>query len=124
MTGPVIPNENISPSSAIISIAGNGQYERYLYIFSLNINLLFSSISSTIFAMLTSKIFLYENDMSPHFLCYSCSRTTPCQQDDKVCPVCSSTEGRILSDEEHKRQHEEGTIKLIDPRTGKAFKKK
>lgn len=62
--------------------------------------------------------------MSPHFFCYSCSRTTFCQKDDKVCPVCSSSEGRILSDEEHKTQHEKGTAKLIDPRTGKPFKKK
>jgi RNA polymerase subunit RPABC4/transcription elongation factor Spt4 len=61
--------------------------------------------------------------MSPYFLCYDCSRATPCQQDDRICPSCTSSNGRILTDEEFRKQYSDGVIHLIDPSTGKPFKK-
>ena len=62
--------------------------------------------------------------MPHYFLCYDCSHVDPCQQDNRVCPFCSSSNGRILSDEEFRRQYKKGTIHLIDPKIGKPFKKK
>lgn len=61
--------------------------------------------------------------MPKHFLCYDCSKVTPCDQNNHVCSFYSSSNGRILTDEEFRKQYNEGTIHLIDPRTGKPFKK-
>ena len=62
--------------------------------------------------------------MSPYFLCYDCSKVMPCQQETNICSFCSSSKGRILTDEEFNKQYDRGTISLINPSTGKPFKKK
>lgn len=57
--------------------------------------------------------------MSPYFLCYDCSRVISCQPDTTKCSSCSSSKGRILTDEEFKRDYNIGAIYLINSRTGK-----
>lgn len=62
--------------------------------------------------------------MSPYFLCYNCSKVAACQQNCKTCSFCSSSQGRILTDDEFNKQYDRGAINLINPSTGKPIKKK
>lgn len=61
--------------------------------------------------------------MSPYFICHDCSSVPSCQQDTKQCSSCGSSNGHIITDEEFKKGYEDGTIKLINPRTGKPYKR-
>ena len=62
--------------------------------------------------------------MSPYFLCYKCSKVLTCQKDATKCQSCSSSNGRILTDEEFNKQYDNGAIYMINPSTGKPLKKK
>lgn len=61
--------------------------------------------------------------MSPHFLCYECLGVPLCDSNTESCPSCGSKRGRLITDAEFREQYSTGAIRLIDPRTKKAFKK-
>jgi len=64
------------------------------------------------------------NKMPQYFNCFDCSRISPYKQNNNVCPLCGSKNGTTLTDEEFRRMDERGVISLINPSTGKPFKKK
>jgi Zn finger protein HypA/HybF involved in hydrogenase expression len=73
----------------------------------------------------TSSIYFERiENMSAYFYCSDCQHVSPDPKDNTKCPDCGSIKGRMMSDDEFNRKEDIGAINLINPSTGKPFKKK
>ena len=63
--------------------------------------------------------------MSAFFNCFRCSRVAPLlKPDEKMCPLCGSSNGEIVSSEKVTTGMKTGVFFNIDPKTGKRAKPK
>ena len=59
------------------------------------------------------------------YRCFSCSKVIPLMgATGEKCPSCGGTNGAVLSKERFDEGFKAGTIHNIDPKTGKAAKKR